>query len=67
MTDNRMERNLEQDAKARKKNIYVMIILIVLFLIGILTRWDYVSNEIKEDVSRYINPGKTVVDTIKTE
>lgn len=48
--------NNKQDNKARNKNIYMMLIIIILFTIGILIRWNYVTSEIKESINKYINP-----------
>lgn len=59
------ETDTEAEAKIRKRNIKMMVILIILFLIGILTRWDYITSEI--DIDRYINPNKSITDTINKQ
>lgn len=43
-----MEENNE--IKHRKRTLIIMIILIALFVIGIIVRWDYISGEITESV-----------------
>ena len=46
-----------------RKNIIGMLILGVLFIIGIITRWEYTKTEIGDSVNRYVE----VFDTEKTD
>ena len=55
----------EKEIKNSKRNIYMMFVIIGLFIIGIILRWDYVSSEISESVKSRFNPDEEVVDTIK--
>lgn len=41
-------------SKESRKNIIVMLILVLMFIIGIIVRWSYVSTEIKDSVNRYV-------------
>ncbi len=61
-----IEIDREKDEKNRKLNIKISIILIVLFLIGIIIRWDYITKEIKGSIDRYINPEIEQIDSTKT-
>ncbi len=63
MQEDIYQRDEQKDLKARKRNIFMMILLIVLFLIGILSRWDFVKDEVSSSVDRYINPQSTVTDS----
>ena len=48
-----MERN-EEDRKRKKQNIVLMILLAVMLVIGIVSRWRYVVQEVRESVEHYI-------------
>lgn len=39
--------------KESKRNIIVMCVIGLLFVIGIIVRWEYVSKELKFGVDRY--------------
>lgn len=47
--------------KESRRMIVIMILLVIMFVIGIFIRWDYIKGEVKEGVNRYIE----VFDTTK--
>ena len=53
-----------QDTKARKNNIIMLSLLIVVFIIGIIIRWDYVSSEISTTVEGYFETEKPANDSL---
>lgn len=55
-----------EDIKPNKTNLYVFLILIGLFLIGIISRWDYISKELKSGFEAYFPPTEQV-DSSKTD
>lgn len=40
--------------KESRTNIIVMMIIGLMFIVGIIVRWGYVSTEIKDSVNRYV-------------
>ena len=61
-----MEQNkTEKKLKSSKRNVKMIIIIMVLFIIGIIIRWDYVSTEISEGWKRGFNPEKIENDSVK--
>lgn len=46
----------EEEKKQSKRNIIIMVILGIAFIIGIATRWEYAKKEIISSVERYIHP-----------
>lgn len=61
------QEKIEKEKRNSKRNVYSMIIIIVLFIIGIIIRWDYVSSEISESVKSRLTPEKELVDTTKND
>ncbi len=47
------KKNKEPMTKEQKNNVILMIILIILFLIGIITRWGYIKTEISDSVNHF--------------
>lgn len=41
--------------KESKKNVIIMCIIGLMFIVGIILRWDYISKEAKFGVERYTN------------
>ncbi len=56
-----MEQN-EIDKKRKKQNIVLMILLVIILLIGILSRWRYVVQEVRESVEHYIPAMKDTIE-----
>lgn len=50
----------EQEEKQRKRNLKLMIIIAVMFLIGILIRWDYTKTAVKESIMDYFGQTDTL-------
>ena len=44
----------EREKKASKRNIIIMVVLAVMFIIGIVTRWEYTKKEVVSSVKNYI-------------
>lgn len=61
----------QEKIKPNKTNLYILMGLIVLFLIGIIVRWDYVSKELKNGFESYFPPTEQVdsvqIDSIQSK
>ncbi len=44
----------DTEKKASKRNIIVMVVLAIMFIIGIVTRWEYTKNEVVTSVKNFI-------------
>lgn len=65
--DKELERDPIKDEKMRKRNVYLLIALIVVFLIGILMRWEFVSTGVSDGVNRYFSPDTTDTVVVKEQ
>lgn len=43
----------EEEKKLEKRNIILMLLVALAFIIGILTRWDTTKTAIKESINNY--------------
>lgn len=41
-------------SRESRQNIIVMLLLVIMFIIGITVRWDYIKKELSGSVDRYV-------------
>lgn len=41
-------------SRESRQNIIVMLLLVIMFIIGIAVRWDYIKKEMGGSVDRYV-------------
>lgn len=41
--------------KQSRTTIFIMILLVVMFITGIIIRWDYIAKEVSSSVDHYIH------------
>lgn len=47
-----------EENKQKKRNIIMMLILALAFIVGILTRWDETKNAVTESINNYFEIDK---------
>ena len=57
------ERPEPEQVPVNRRNIVIMIILALMFIVGIIIRWDYISKEAGESIGRYFEPADTTETT----
>lgn len=55
----------EEEKTQQKRNLKIMIIVAIMFAIGILIRWDYTKQAVREGVMNYFGQADTITESKK--